>query len=446
MYGPWMKQIVGFIEETRAYSNNRGIPGEAPLEQIAVAVPSSPPTRAATAPAWTCRWTAARTLDASSPDSIPSEPDERSSEWSTVARGVTRLAFDAVEQLTDVVEGMHANIAAVSPPLGRGTDGRTRGITGFVYDSIRFVNAGRAGGARPRPRPAPGGRRSARAALRHAARGAERRARRPPRGDGESARHPDAAPPGEGEPQRRLLVLIHGLCMNDRQWRAERPRPRRRARARARRDARLRALQHGPSRLGERARAGGPAGRAARRVARARRGAHHPRAQHGRARGAERVPRRSRGRPRLARAARQARLPRHAAPRRAARARRQLARDAARRRAPTWRRSRASACCAAPASPTSATATCATKTGATATASRATPTAARRRRCRTGVECHALAGTRDVLVPVAQRARPPPRRRRERSASPSRGAGSGAASTTSTCSTTPRSTRGCARS
>jgi 3alpha(or 20beta)-hydroxysteroid dehydrogenase len=38
MYGPWMKQIVGFLEETRAYSNNRGIPGEAPLEQIAQAV------------------------------------------------------------------------------------------------------------------------------------------------------------------------------------------------------------------------------------------------------------------------------------------------------------------------------------------------------------------------------------------------------------------------
>jgi 3alpha(or 20beta)-hydroxysteroid dehydrogenase len=38
MYGPWMKQILGFLEETRAYSNNRGIPGEAPLEQIAEAV------------------------------------------------------------------------------------------------------------------------------------------------------------------------------------------------------------------------------------------------------------------------------------------------------------------------------------------------------------------------------------------------------------------------
>jgi 3alpha(or 20beta)-hydroxysteroid dehydrogenase len=38
MYGPWMKQIVGFIDETRAYSSNRGIPGEAPLEVIAQAV------------------------------------------------------------------------------------------------------------------------------------------------------------------------------------------------------------------------------------------------------------------------------------------------------------------------------------------------------------------------------------------------------------------------
>jgi 3alpha(or 20beta)-hydroxysteroid dehydrogenase len=38
MYGPWMKQIAGFQGETRAYSSNRGIPGEAPLSQIAEAV------------------------------------------------------------------------------------------------------------------------------------------------------------------------------------------------------------------------------------------------------------------------------------------------------------------------------------------------------------------------------------------------------------------------
>ena len=38
MYGPWMQQIVGFLEQTRAYLENRGIPGAAPLEVIADAV------------------------------------------------------------------------------------------------------------------------------------------------------------------------------------------------------------------------------------------------------------------------------------------------------------------------------------------------------------------------------------------------------------------------
>ena len=38
MYGPWMNQLVGFLDQTRAYSSNRGIPGEAPLETIADAV------------------------------------------------------------------------------------------------------------------------------------------------------------------------------------------------------------------------------------------------------------------------------------------------------------------------------------------------------------------------------------------------------------------------
>lgn len=38
MYGPWMPKIVDFIEETRAYVENRAIPTEAPLERIADAV------------------------------------------------------------------------------------------------------------------------------------------------------------------------------------------------------------------------------------------------------------------------------------------------------------------------------------------------------------------------------------------------------------------------
>jgi 3alpha(or 20beta)-hydroxysteroid dehydrogenase len=38
MYGPWMQQLLPILDQTRAYRENRGIPGEAPLDQIARAV------------------------------------------------------------------------------------------------------------------------------------------------------------------------------------------------------------------------------------------------------------------------------------------------------------------------------------------------------------------------------------------------------------------------
>lgn len=38
MYGPWIPQLVHFLDETRAYTENRGIPGGVPVEQIAEAV------------------------------------------------------------------------------------------------------------------------------------------------------------------------------------------------------------------------------------------------------------------------------------------------------------------------------------------------------------------------------------------------------------------------
>ena len=63
---------------------------------------------------------------------------------STVRRsqGVGRLAFDAIEQVVNVVEAMHANIAARPLPFGRGTDGRTGGVTGLVYDGVRLASQG----------------------------------------------------------------------------------------------------------------------------------------------------------------------------------------------------------------------------------------------------------------------------------------------------------------
>lgn len=55
-------------------------------------------------------------------------------------RGAARLAIDAVVQTTSVVEGMHLNISRAWP-FGPALEGRTSGITGFVYECIRSVSS-----------------------------------------------------------------------------------------------------------------------------------------------------------------------------------------------------------------------------------------------------------------------------------------------------------------
>ncbi len=55
----------------------------------------------------------------------------------TDLRGLTRLGFDATVGVTDLVEQMHCTIGDVAAPLGRPRSKRTRGITGFVYRTIR---------------------------------------------------------------------------------------------------------------------------------------------------------------------------------------------------------------------------------------------------------------------------------------------------------------------
>ncbi|MBA4176158.1 MAG: permease [Leptothrix sp. (in: Bacteria)] len=153
-------------------------------------------------------------------------------------RGAARLATEATAGLTDLVEAMHERIARV-PGLGRVLDGRTAGITGLVYQSIRGVTrvvggtvdgllgliAPALSAAEPGAMPSPereavvsalngvlGDHLAASAnplaiamALRHDGRALplERAAL--------AQRLPDAAPV--------LLVLVHGLCMNHLQWR-----------------------------------------------------------------------------------------------------------------------------------------------------------------------------------------------------------------------------------
>jgi len=148
-------------------------------------------------------------------------------------RGASRLACDAVEQLTRLVEAMHANIAAVSPPLGRGTDGRTRGVTGLVYESIRLVNGAarvtldRGLGWLP-PAPSAPRRPSAESWLcaLNGVLGDHLAATRNPLAIPMQLRSAGlplplerdalaAALPGAGG---RLLLRIHGLCMSDLAW------------------------------------------------------------------------------------------------------------------------------------------------------------------------------------------------------------------------------------
>ena len=57
-------------------------------------------------------------------------------------RGTTRLAFDVVENVPDIVEGMYRKISATPLPFGEEPKGRARGIAGFVHEAIRTVHGG----------------------------------------------------------------------------------------------------------------------------------------------------------------------------------------------------------------------------------------------------------------------------------------------------------------
>jgi hypothetical protein len=136
-----------------------------------------------------------------------------------VVRGAGRLAFDGVDQLTRVVEAMHSNIAATPLPLGRGTDGRTRGFARFVYETVRVVNRGaRAvfdGALGLMPDPKESGVESLHSeswvAVLNGVLGDHLLA----------SGNPLAIPMRlrrSGEPRARVVVCVHGLCMSDRQW------------------------------------------------------------------------------------------------------------------------------------------------------------------------------------------------------------------------------------
>ncbi|MFL6292660.1 MAG: esterase/lipase family protein, partial [Thermoanaerobaculia bacterium] len=136
-------------------------------------------------------------------------------------RGLNRLVIDATAGVTDVVEAMHHTIAR--PGVGAPSRGRTRGIPGLVYRSIRGITRLVGGGidAALAPFTPLGAGRSSRQreAVLAAVNGVL--------GDHLVATGNPLAIPMElrrdgrplvPTPGSRLLVLAHGLCMNDLQW------------------------------------------------------------------------------------------------------------------------------------------------------------------------------------------------------------------------------------
>ncbi len=150
-------------------------------------------------------------------------------------RGAARLATDATAGLVDLVEAMHERIARV-PGLGGALDGRTTGITGLVYKTVRGVTrlvggsvdallglitpALREGDSDGGP-----GREAVIAAL-NGVLGDHLEATRNPLATTMVLRHRGQALKLETEALHQqlpaagphLLVLVHGLCMNHLQW------------------------------------------------------------------------------------------------------------------------------------------------------------------------------------------------------------------------------------
>ncbi|MEP1470175.1 MAG: alpha/beta hydrolase [Halieaceae bacterium] len=54
-------------------------------------------------------------------------------------KGSAQLGFDAAQEVTTIVEGMYRNIAATPFPLGEAPEGRAPGIAGLVHESIRRI-------------------------------------------------------------------------------------------------------------------------------------------------------------------------------------------------------------------------------------------------------------------------------------------------------------------
>ena len=160
----------------------------------------------------------------------------------TDLRGAARLATDATAGLTDLVEAMHERVARLPGFGSKALDGRTGGITGLVYKTIRGVTRVVGGSIdallavlAPALAPSadtnaadapPNAEREALIAALNGVLGDYLAATANPLATAMAFRHHGRALPLQAEALKatlpsagpRLLVLLHGLCMNDLQW------------------------------------------------------------------------------------------------------------------------------------------------------------------------------------------------------------------------------------
>ncbi len=149
-------------------------------------------------------------------------------------RGASKLAIDATTGITDLVEAMHRNIARIPGITPSLEDGRTNGLTGLVYRSVRGVTQVVGGGidaALALAAPMFGNFTDvpARDAVQSALNGVlgdHLVTTNNPlaitmqfRQNGEALLlEKTALASAIPDATSKVLVLIHGLCMNDRQW------------------------------------------------------------------------------------------------------------------------------------------------------------------------------------------------------------------------------------
>ena len=146
-------------------------------------------------------------------------------------RGVTRLAVDATVGVTDLVEKMHHTIQLAHPPVGASRAGRSGGLTGFIYRSIRgttrllgqALDAGMAPVIARLPETNSNATRDALIAAINGVYGDYLVETNNPLATGMSFRYQGkeldpkqagAVPAASG----KVLLFIHGLCLNDGHW------------------------------------------------------------------------------------------------------------------------------------------------------------------------------------------------------------------------------------